>query len=145
MPLLTVRAMRRLPLLLTLLLALASCEQRETPPAFAYTAPAGPTASRCVEACEIERRQCNVQADNMSFACQRHGQQASHAFMACQATNAGGCLPPPLCMSERNNCTAEYNSCFASCGGFVFREPRGTPRLTAEPLPGRAGAGMRGF
>ncbi|MBY0337471.1 MAG: hypothetical protein K2X11_12705 [Acetobacteraceae bacterium] len=139
--------MRRLALLAVLALA-ASCARPEEERHFTYVPPQGPRASDCVLTCEIERRQCGLQAENMRFACQANGTLSNYAFSACQASNAGNCLPPPLCMSVAGTCMDQYNACFASCGGMVFRTPRSvtTPGLAdREALPGRAGAGMRAF
>lgn len=122
--------------LLPVFLLLASCAPSGTTqtvyelPPFAL---AGTSAAACIEQCDIERVRCGQDGGSAVGACNASEGAISRGFNGCRP-GSPTCTAPPNCLIEAGACTAQYNSCFNSCGGLV-RTIR-TPYLNPDAMPG---------
>lgn len=119
--------------LLPVLVFLASCapstQMVYEPPSYAL---AGGGASSCIEQCDIQRVRCGQDIASATGSCQAADGAIAHGFNGCRP-GSPGCVPPPLCLADTGSCTAQYNSCYNSCGGLV-RTIR-TPYFNADAMP----------
>ena len=119
--------------LLPVILLLASCAPPTTTvfeqPSFAM---GGAGAGACVEQCDIQAVQCRQGAAAAVGACQSADRAISAGFNGCRA-GSPGCVAAPICLADTASCTAQYNSCFNSCGGLA-RTIR-TPYLNPDAMP----------
>lgn len=119
--------------LLPVLVLLASCSPRtETvyePPSYAL---GGAGSAACIEQCDIGRVRCGQDVAAASGACRSADGAISAGFNGCRA-GSPGCVAPPICLADTSSCTAQYDSCYNSCGGLA-RTIR-TPYFNPDAMP----------